>query len=133
MDDQGIPAMLQRHWFHLDDQEVLDELYHEDVVVEFPQSGEQIVGRAKLRAMREAYGATITFAIHRVHGSGDVWVTEGVLTYEAVPLRTVTIMDFQDGKVVRETIYVGQPLDQVAEQVGGARARRERSGGGWLL
>jgi hypothetical protein len=53
MTDEEIRAALERHWSDIENQEVVHEIYHEDVVVEFPQGGERIVGRANLRAMRE--------------------------------------------------------------------------------
>lgn len=114
MSDGEIRALLERHWMDIEDQEVVHEIYADDVVLEFPQSGERIIGVSKLRAMREAYPSRVTFAIQRVRGIGDLWVTEGIITYDGSPMRTVTIMEFRNGKVVHETIYFGESWDPPA-------------------
>jgi hypothetical protein len=114
MEDREIRALLERHWGDIEDQTVVHEIYHDDVVLEFPQSGERIVGVGNLRAMREAYPARVTFAIQRMRGRGDFWVTEGIFTYDGRPMRTVTIMEFRDGKVGRETTYFREPWEPPA-------------------
>ena len=115
MDDAEIRAALERHWSDINDQEVVHEIYRDDVVLEFPQSGERIVGVANLRAMREAYPAFLTFAIRRMRGGGAFLVTEGVITYDGgSPMRTVTIMEFREGKVAHETIYFAAPWEPPA-------------------
>src|SRR5262245_6813070 len=40
MDDQAIRAALERHWSDVNDQNVVHEIYHDDMVLEFPQGGE---------------------------------------------------------------------------------------------
>ena len=37
MDDREIRAALERHWSDINDQDVVHEIYHDDVVLEFPQ------------------------------------------------------------------------------------------------
>jgi hypothetical protein len=39
------------------------------------------------------------------------WITELVITYDARPSYTVSIMEFRDGKVARETQYFGDPFE----------------------
>ena len=114
MDDQAIRARLERHWSDINDQDVVHEIYHDDVVLEFPQGGERLVGLSNIRAMREAYQSTLTFTIKRMRGGGDLWITEGVITYDGKPMNTVTIMEFRDGKVAHETIYFGDPWEPPA-------------------
>src|SRR5215203_1184113 len=70
VDDQVIRAALERHWSDLGDQDVVHEIYHDDVVVEFPQSGERIVGVANLQAMRTAYPTRVATTLHRILGAG---------------------------------------------------------------
>ena len=106
---------LERHWSDITDQEVAHEIYHDDVVVEFPQSGERIRGRANLRAMREAYPAKVSCTIRESRGGGDLWVTELVITYdEKKRVNAVSIMEFRGGKVARETLYFGDPWEPPA-------------------
>ena len=117
MEDQQTRAALEEHWSGspADDLETAlekaDLIYHDDVVVEYPQSGERIRGRRNLRALREAYPAKVDFTLRRIHGRGDLWVTEYVITYDERPVHTVSIMEFQDGKVARETLYFADPFE----------------------
>jgi hypothetical protein len=115
MNEQQIRDALVRHLANPADRDLHDALRHQDVVLEFPQSGERIVGLANIRAMREAYPADVTFAIRRVRNRGDLWVLEGVTTYDgASPFHGVAIIEFRDGKMVRETIYGGEPWEPPA-------------------
>ncbi len=108
MEEHAIPVVLGRHWSDITDVDIFHETYHEDVVVEYPQTGERVEGRAALWAQREPRAAAMTFAVHRVHAAGSLWVTEGVLTVDEVPMRTVTVRELRNGKVARETTYIGQ-------------------------
>ena len=85
----------------------------------FPQSGERILGRANLRAMREVYPSTLTFTIMRLRGSGDFWITGSVITYGGKPSNTVTIMEFRDGNVAHETINGREPWGPPARRAMG--------------
>lgn len=115
MKDREIRAALERHWSDIEDQDAVHEIYHDDVVVEFPQSGEVLRGRANLRAMREAYPAKVSAAIQRMRGGGSLWVTETVITYDGKKrVNSVSIMEFRGGKVARETLYFGDPWEPPA-------------------
>ena len=54
------------------------------------------------------------FVVRRIVGGGDLWVTEYVITYDGRPFNTVSIMEFQADKVVRETQYFAEPFDTPA-------------------
>jgi hypothetical protein len=109
MGDDEIRAALERHWAASDanDFGVEHEIYREDAVLYYPQSGERIRGRAKIQESRTVQPNAKRFAVQRIIGSGDLWVTEFVLSYDGVPSFTVSIMEFSDGKVARETQYFG--------------------------
>jgi hypothetical protein len=51
------------------------------------------------------------FAVRRMTGSGDLWVTEFVLSYDGIPSYVVSIMEFRDGRVAHETQYFAQPFE----------------------
>ena len=55
-EDQAIRAALHRHWTTSDanDFEVEHEIYRDDAVLEYPQSGERIRGRRNIQASRFA-------------------------------------------------------------------------------
>jgi hypothetical protein len=54
------------------------------------------------------------FRVRRILGCGDLWITEYILSYDGQPSHTVSIMEFRDGKVVRETQYFGDPFEASA-------------------
>jgi ketosteroid isomerase-like protein len=112
MKDQEIRHALDRHWAasDADDFEEEHQIYRDDAVLEYPQSGERISGRRNIQASRTAQPNKKRFAVRRIVGSGDLWVTEYVLTYDGKPSYTVSIMEFRDEKVVRETQYFGGPF-----------------------
>jgi hypothetical protein len=115
VDDESIRAALMRHWSDIENQDMVHEIYHDDVVLEFPQGGERLVGLTNVRAMREAYPATVATTVQRIRGSGALWVCEQILTYDGQkPTHTVNIMEFRDGKVAHETIYFGEPWEPPA-------------------
>jgi SnoaL-like domain len=78
---------LKRHWDASDasDFEAEHEIYHEAAVLDYPQSGERIRGRRNIQESREAQPNKKRFAVRRMLGSGDLWITEFVLTYDARP------------------------------------------------
>ena len=113
MEEQNIRMAIDRHWAAsaAGDQIAEHEIYHDDVVCEYPQSGEVIHGRHNLQALRSHHPARPSgFAVRRIVGEGDLWVTEYVITYEGKSAYTVSIMEFCDGKVLRETQYFGDPF-----------------------
>ena len=83
------------------------EIYADDAVLEWPQGGERIRGKANITAFRSAYPARQEFELHRTIGCQDLWVTEYTIRYDDRPVMAVGIMEFRDGKVVRERIYFG--------------------------
>jgi SnoaL-like domain len=117
-EDQNIRAALNRHWAASDanDFEAEHEIYHADAVLEYPQSGERIRGRRNIQASRFAQPNKKRFSVRRVLGAADLWVTEFVLTYDGLPSYTVSIMEFRDNKVARETQYFGDPFEPGASR-----------------
>ena len=113
MGDSETLRELERHWAACDagDQHAVHEIYHEDVVVEWPQSGERVRGRANLQALRENHPSALRFATRRIVGRGDLWITEYVITYDGRPVHTVSIMEFRNGRVARETHYFADPFE----------------------
>jgi hypothetical protein len=117
-EDRSIRAALDRHWAASDtnDFEAEHGIYHDDAVLEYPQSGERIRGRRNIQASRFAQPNKKRFRVRRVLGARDLWVTEFVLTYDGLPSYTVSIMEFREGKVTRETQYFGDPFEPGASR-----------------
>jgi len=113
MDDQTVRMALKRHWDASDanDFETEHEIYREDAVLDYPQSGERIRGRRNIQESRSVQPNKKRFTVRRMVGSGDLWVTEFVLTYDGVPSYTVSIMEFREGLVTHETQYFADRFD----------------------
>ena len=88
--------------------------YADDAVLEWPQGGERIRGKANITAFRSAYPARQEFQLHRTVGCHDLWVNEYTIRYDDQPVMAVGIMEFRDGKVVRERIYFGEAWEPPA-------------------
>jgi hypothetical protein len=87
------------------------ELYHDDTVLEFPQSGERFCGKANIQGWRERYPARLDFEPQELRGCGDLWVAETVLRYDGgEPIRVVKILQFRGDRVERETLYFADPF-----------------------
>jgi len=112
MRDRQIRAALDQHWAASDasDFETEHRIYHEDAVLEYPQSGERTRGRSNIQNQRASQPNKKRFIIRRILGSGDLWVTEFILTYDGKPSYTVSIMEFRGDKVARETQYFADPF-----------------------
>ena len=113
MDDKTVRAALQRHWDASDarDFEAEHEIYHWDAVLDYPQSGERIRSRHNIQESRFVQPNKKRFTVRRMIGSGDLWVTEFVLSYDGVPSYAVSIMEFRDGRVAHETQYFADRFD----------------------
>jgi hypothetical protein len=111
------PEALIRHWHAsaAGDAEAEHDIYHDDAICEYPQSGERILGRHNLQALRSHHpGKPAGFTVRRICGAGDLWITEYTITYQGRPAYTVSIMEFRNGKVVRETQYFADPFEAPA-------------------
>src|ERR1700739_545376 len=111
--DSNFRPPLARHWAASDanDFDAEHQIYRQDAVLEYPQSGERIRGRDRIQASRMWQPNKKRFSVRRIIGAADLWVTEFILTYDGQPSYTVSIMEFSDGKVVRETQYFGDPFE----------------------
>ncbi len=117
MEELEIRARLNRHWAASasGDQDAEHEIYADDAVCDYPQSGERILGRHNLQALRSHHpGKPAGFEIRRLFGSGELWITEYKIVYLGRPSYTVSIMEFKDGKVVHETQYFADPFESPA-------------------
>src|ERR1700704_4784858 len=113
MDENEIRDALNLHWAASDasDFDLEHDIYREDAVLEYPQSGERIRGRHNIQASRTAQPNSKRFTVRRIVGRGDLWVTEFILAYDGQPSYSVSVMELLDGKVARETQYFGDPFE----------------------
>lgn len=87
------------------------ELRHPDYVMEMPQSGERIRGRENMHSMQANYPSPPGIQLRRVVGAGDVWTVEMRSDYDSRIYHVVMIVEFRDGKILRETRYYADPFD----------------------
>lgn len=89
------------------DEDKAHEIYHEDAVLEFPQSGERFEGVDNFRTWRRDYPAKIEYRIRRITSGGSIAVAELSIRYDEGPwMFGVSINEFRGDKVVHERIYV---------------------------
>lgn len=117
MQEEQILEALHAHWRASADGDVNAEhdIYADDAICDYPQSGERIFGRKNLQALRSHHpGKPSGFNVRRIVGKDDVWITEYTILYKERPAYTVSIMEFLNGKVVHETQYFANPFDAPA-------------------
>lgn len=105
-------AALEEHWQASERGEIEVEhaIYGEDAILDYPQSGERFHGRDKISAQRGGHPADRHFTVLRIVGSGNLWVSECIITYDGAPSYSVSIMEFGNGSVIHETQYFGDPF-----------------------
>jgi len=108
LDETELLQALRRHWGYSGrDEDLAHEIYHDDAVLEFPQSGERFKGVRNFREWRRQYPATLEFHLRRITHRDDVVVTEYLISYNGAPwMFTVSIMEFRGERVAHERIYI---------------------------
>lgn len=109
----GNEAQVQRLIDCINDRriEVMDELFHDDALMDWPQSGERVRGAANRRAIYGAFPQLPTITPRRMTSAGDLVVAEASLDYGGPVYETVFIFEFRDGRIARETAYWSEPFD----------------------
>jgi hypothetical protein len=105
---------LNAHWnaSAAGDLDAEHDIYDDDAICDYPQSGERIRGRINLQALRGHHpGKPSGFDVKRIQGNGNLWITEYTITYAGRVAYTVSIMEFSNGKVVHETQYFSEPFE----------------------
>ncbi len=114
MEEERIRAVLNAHWqaSATEDLNAEHDIYADDAICDYPQSGERILGRSNLQALRSHHpGKPSDFKVRRMLGRDDLWVTEYNISYQGKLAYTVSIMEFHDDKVVHETQYFADPFE----------------------
>ncbi|GAA1440769.1 nuclear transport factor 2 family protein [Leifsonia poae] len=116
----AIRAAVEEHWraSEAGDTDIEHAIYAEDAILDYPQSGERYRGRSTIAAQRGGHPADRRFSVLRIVGSGDLWVSEVIITYDGAPSYSVSVMEFADGAVAHETQYFastfGAPESRIA-------------------
>jgi len=110
--------IVERFWLTMqtNDFKAAAELLHDDYLLEWPQSGERIRGRAHFAAFNENYPAhgRWEFTLHRLVAEenevvSDVDVTDGVVSGRAITFSTI-----RDGKIDHQVEFWPDPFDPPA-------------------
>ena len=121
---------IEQHWTASEsgDSETEHAIYAVDGILDYPQSGERFRSRATIAAQRGGHPAQRHFTVHRITGTGDLWVSEVVITYDGKPSYSVSIMEFTGGFVAHETQYFADPFDAPKWRAALAEPIPDRSG-----
>jgi ketosteroid isomerase-like protein len=104
---------IERLWQLMEKQDwkAAGELLHDDFVQEWPQSGERIRGRDNSMAINQNSPGFPTQTTGRILAAGDLVTSEVTLDYGGQIYHGVSIFEFRDGKVAKETDYFAQPFE----------------------
>ena len=107
MDEPTFRAAFQRYLdYGATDSEMAHAMYHDDAILEFPQSQERFEGKANFMAWRKIYPADVAFKIRQIRGHGNIWVVELSIRYDGgVWNYGCSIFECRGDKVARKTIY----------------------------
>jgi ketosteroid isomerase-like protein len=97
--------------FERGDLDAIFELFHDDYVEEYPQSGERIRGKHKARELYENYPGLPSLIDHSYKISGDLAVIEMVLEYDGNRVYNCEVTEFEEGKIKRSREYFGEPFE----------------------
>ena len=117
MQSEEMREALNAHWHAsaAGDLDAEHDIYDDNAICDYPQSGERILGRVNLQALRGHHpGKPSGFDVRRVQGSGELWITEYSISYQGQTSLVVSIMKFDNGKVVHETQYFSDPFEAPA-------------------
>lgn len=111
--DAQTKTRIMEHWRASEQGDTAAEhaIYAVDAILDYPQSGERFRSRATIAAQRGGHPADRHFAVRRISGHGDVWVSECIISYDGVPSHSVSIMEFSGTLVVHETQYFADSFD----------------------
>lgn len=94
--------------------EVMDDLFHDDATMDWPQSRERVRGAVNRRAIYGAFPQLPTITPRRMFSSGEIVVAEANLDYGGPTYETVFVFEFRDGKIEKETAYWSDAFDPPA-------------------
>lgn len=92
----------------------MDELFHDDAIMDWPQSGEKVVGADNRRGIYGSFPQLPTIKPRKMMSDGELVVAEADLDYGGPAYKTVFIFKFKDGKIAQETAYWSEPFEAPA-------------------
>lgn len=110
-DESRVLEIVRRYFEHVGaDVDYAEEIYHDDAVLEFPQSGERFEGVGTFTEWRRQYPVDrdqMGYRLRRVTARDDLAVVELSVSYDGKSwMQGVQLLEFRGHKVARERIYV---------------------------
>ena len=90
---------------------VMDEVFHDDAIMEWPQSRELIRGAENRRGVYGRFETLPVITPRRMLAEGDLCVAEARLDYGGDAYDCVFIFELRDGRIAKETAYWAKPFD----------------------
>jgi len=127
--DTQARAKIMEHWRASEqgDSSAEHAINAADAILDYPDL-ERFRGRAAIAAQRGGHPADRHYTVRRISGTGDIWVSECVISHDSVPAYSVSIMEFSGGLVTHETQYFADPFDPPPWRAGLAEPMPDRSG-----
>ncbi len=116
-------AVVERFWAAMqhNDWAAVADLLVPDIAIDWPCSGERIVGRANFVAVQERYPTSTgrwEFEIHRLVSNGLTTVSEVTVTDGVQVARVIAFSDVADGQIVRHVEYWPMAYEPPADRAG---------------
>lgn len=92
----------------------MDEVFHDDAVIEWPQSGERVLGAENRRAIYSRFPTLPHISPKRLTTAEDLVVLEADLDYDGPKYASVFIFELGDGLIRHETAYWSEPFEAPA-------------------
>lgn len=89
---------------------VMDGVFHDDALMDWPQFSERIRGAENRRQVYTRIPRLPRITPRRIFGEGDLWIAEATLDYgDGAVFSTVLIFEFRGERIARETAYWATP------------------------
>ncbi len=85
--------------------EIMDDLFLKDAIMDWPQSGEKVVGADNRRGIYKLFPQLPVITPRRMISDGQLVIAEADLNYGGPTYKTVFIFEFKSGKIAKETAY----------------------------
>ena len=119
---QASKQVIEAFWaaMQTNDFQSAGDLLHDDYILEWPQSGERIRGRANFIAVNENYPAhgRWEFTIHRILAEADQVVSDVGVTDGVIRGRVITFSTVQEGSILHQTEFWPDPFEPAAWRAG---------------
>ena len=110
--------ILENFWATMEtnDFHAASQLLHDDYALDWPQSGERILGRENFAAINTNYPAEGKwhFEINHIVAEGDVVVTDVSVTEGKITGRAITFSTIRDGKIWKQVEFWPDPFEAPA-------------------